>query len=474
MPELLSLDQSFKLNLDETNDLFSKHVNKYLLQVYEIIGCDKIDIEKAQGVELWLKNGRKMLDFSGGIGVIGVGHNHPRIIAAERRCHDELAIDSIRMAPNRLHGALGYNIAQMLPDPLAVSYFAVSGSEAVESALKLCERAQGPSKNKFICMEGSFHGKTHGSLAVTTAHRFQDGFLLGIPAENVIPVPAGDFAALEQAIKAQTQGGKNDICALIVEPMSGEVASVPPDGYLTQINDLCHANDILTIFDEVKCGMGRSGRFCAFQYEDVVPDVVTMAKALGGSKRAIGVCVSSQALFDKAYGSKQNATLHSCSFGGLGESCAVAIETLNILQDENLIERADTVGQYFGEQLEQLQKKHPKSIIDTRGRGLFRAIRLNFGENLISKVINTQTNSLFKTYQTVLVSAVVRELHENHGVIVHFQPGAVDVLHFMPALVVSEEQIDQLINGLDSILSKGIADATIQLVLKNIKRVFGG
>jgi acetylornithine/succinyldiaminopimelate/putrescine aminotransferase len=322
-------------------------------------------------------------------------------------------------------------------------------------------------------MEGSFHGKTHGSLSVTTAHRFQDGFLLGILPENVLTGPAGDFDALKKVIESRTVNGRNDIIGLIIEPISGEVASVPPAGYLGKINDYCHENNILTIFDEVKCGMGRSGRFCAFQYEDVVPDVVTMAKALGGSKRAIGVTVSSQALFDKAYGSKKDATLHSCSFGGLGESCAVAIETLNILKDEKLIERAEELGLYFEERLADLQKKHPKSLLEVRGRGLFRAARFNFGESLISKVVDTTKSNLFKTYQSVLISAMVRELYDKHGVIAHFQPGAVDVMHFMPPLVIEKKGIDVLIDGLDDILTRGIADATIQFIKKNIKRVLG-
>jgi acetylornithine/succinyldiaminopimelate/putrescine aminotransferase len=472
MKPLLSLDESLSLGTQQANKLYDAHVNRYLLQIFKIIGTSEMDIQGAQGVEIRLNDGRRVLDFSGGIGVVGVGHNHPRIIKAEERCHKELLIDSIRMAPHKLNAALAYNIAQLLPDPLNVSYFSVSGSEAVESALKLCERAQGARKKKFICMEGSFHGKTHGSLSVTTAHRFQDGFMMGIPAENIITVTPGDIGSVEAVIRDRTNGDSNDIIALILEPISGEDASVPPDGYLKNVASLCRDNRILTIFDEVKVGMGRSGKFCAFQHEDVVPDVVTIAKALGGAKRAIGAMVTSQELFDRAYGSKKDATLHSCSFGGLGESCAVAIETLNILLDEGLIKRAGEYGAYFQNKLEALQEKHPKSILEVRGKGLFRAIRLNFHQDLIEKVMDHSKSALFKTYESVLISAMVRELYEQHHILVHFQPGATDVMHFMPPLVVEKEQIDAAINGLDKILTRGIADATIHFVMKNIKQLF--
>lgn len=472
MRRLLTLDESLALSTQDSNALYATHVNRYLLDIFKIIGMSELDIRGAQGTEIWLRDGTRLLDFSGGIGVVGLGHNHPRIIRAEQRCHEELLIDSIRMAPHKLHGALAYNIAQLLPDPLEVSYFSVSGSEAVESALKLCERAQGPSKTKYICMESSFHGKTHGALSVTTAHRFQDGFMMGIPSEHILQVPPGDLHAVEEVIRARTTGGANDIIALIVEPISGEVATVPPEGYLKDVHNLCREANVLTIFDEVKVGMGRSGRFCAFQYEDVVPDVVTIAKALGGSKRAIGAMVTSQELFDRAYGSKKDSTLHSCSFGGLGESCAVAIETLNVLQDENLIERAAEYGDYFQMKLEALQERHPKTILELRGRGLFRAVRFNFHEDLIKKAMDTSKSALFNTYQSVLISAIVRMLYERHRVLVHFQPGAVDVMHFMPPLVVEKAQIDHAVDGLDEVLTRGIADATIQFIKSNIQRVF--
>ena len=355
---LLTLDESLNLDMATANKYYAEHMNKYLLQVFDVLGLGDMDIKSAQGIEIQLADGRTLLDFSAGLGVVGLGHNHPRIIEAERKCHDAKVIDCIRVAPQKLQGALAHNIAQYLPDPLKVSFFAVSGSEAVEAALKLCERIQTPKgKTKFICMEGAFHGKTHGALSMTTAAGFQRGFLLGIPKENVIYVPYGDLDAIKAAIEAEQIGnGKNRIIGVIVEPIRGSACEVPPVGYLTGIAKLARENDIMTIFDEVKVGMGRTGKFCAFQHENVVPDIVTLAKTLGGGKRAIGAMVTSQALFDKAYGSKQDCTLHTSGFGGLGESCAVAIETLNVLQDENLIENAAETGAYFRKRLNDLQK----------------------------------------------------------------------------------------------------------------------
>jgi acetylornithine/succinyldiaminopimelate/putrescine aminotransferase len=469
--KLLTLDQSLDLGASEANKLYATHLNRYMLQIFDILGLKDLDIKSAQGIEVNLHDGRTVLDFSGGLGVLGLGHNHPRIIAAERRCHELKIIDCIKIAPHKLQGALAYNLSRFLPPPLAVSFLAVSGAEANEAAMKLAERIQTPKgKTKFLCMQGAFHGKTHGALSVTTATNVQAGFLLGIPKENIIYARFGDIQSVKDAIKAETKDNGNRIIAVIAETIRGTSCESPPPGYLVELASLCRANDILTIFDEVKVGMGRSGKFCAFQFEDVVPDIVTLAKTLGGGKREIAAMVTSQALFDRAYGNKQDCNLHSSSFSGMGESCAVAIEALNILEDEGLIARAHDMGLYLRDQLLSLQRKYPSNILDVRGKGMFQAVQLNFGQKLVSNLLDISKSSLFVTYQTVLIGAVARELYERHNILVHFQPGARDILHFMPPLIAERQHFDRLVAALDQVLSKGIPAATVRFIAKNIKR----
>ncbi|HEX7872334.1 MAG TPA: aminotransferase class III-fold pyridoxal phosphate-dependent enzyme [Sphingobium sp.] len=472
-PALLSLDESLALEIGEANRLYARHLNRYLLDIFGILGLDRLDIRSAQGTTLYSADGREILDFSTGFGVVGLGHNHPRIIAAERACHDRRVLDCTKLFPNKLQAALAHNLAQILPDPLDTSFFATSGAEANEAAMKLAERIQTPKgKRKYLCMKGAFHGKTHGVLALTTATDVHTGFLLGVPKDNVVYVPYGDFDALRAAIAAEAlPGGGNTIIAAMLEPIRGTACEVPPPGYLTDFARLCRENDILSIFDEVKVGTGRTGRFCAFMHEDVVPDIVTLAKTLGGGKRAIGAMVTSQALFKRAYGNKNDCNLHSSSFGGLGETCAVAIETLNCLYDEGLIDNAAAMGDYLAEGLEGLRTRHPRTLVEVRGRGLFRAIRLNFGEELVRKLIDVSDNPIFRTYQTVLIGAVARQLYEKHGILAHFQPGARDILHFMPPFVVTRGEIDRLVEALDDIFSRGIAESTLRFVAGNVKRV---
>ncbi|HKY82683.1 MAG TPA: aminotransferase class III-fold pyridoxal phosphate-dependent enzyme [Sphingobium sp.] len=474
-PDILTLNQALELKPVEANRLYANHLNRHLLQIYAVLGLDDLDVRAAEGTVLHLADGRRVLDFSTGMGAAGLGHNHPRVVAAERLCHDRQVLDIIKLAPHKLQAALAYNLAQILPDPLDTSFFATSGAEANEAAMKLAERIQTPKgKSKFLCMRGAFHGKTHGALALTTATQVHTGFLLGVPKENVIYAPYGDIEALRHAIADETGAKGNSIIAAIIEPIRGTACEVPPPHYLEQFAALCRENDILSIFDEVKVGCGRTGRFCAFMHEDVVPDIVTLAKTLGGGKRAIGAMVTSKALFDRAYGNRNDCNLHSSTFSGIGETCAVAIETLNTLYEDGLIDNVRQTGDYLEARLESLRIKYPRTLLEVRGRGLFRAIRLNFREDLAAKLVDVSSNPLFLTYQTVLIGALARQLFEKHNVMVHFQPGARDMLHFMPPFTVTRAEIDQLIAGLDDIFARGIAESALRFVAANVKRVLAG
>ena len=474
-PAILTLEQSLSLDVSEANRLYARHLNRHLLGLYGILGLDDLDVRAARGTVLHLADGREVLDFSTGMGAAGLGHNHPRIVAAEQLCHARQVLDIIKLAPHKLQAALAYNLAQILPDPLDTSFFSTSGAEANEAAMKLAERIQTPKgKDKFLCMRGAFHGKTHGALALTTATNVHTGFLLGVPKENVIYVPYGDIDAMHRAIAEESGAKGNSIIAAIIEPIRGTACEVPPSGYLTQFAELCRANDILSIFDEVKVGCGRTGRFCAFMHEDVVPDIVTLAKTLGGGKRAIGAMVTSRALFEQAYGNRNDCNLHSSTFSGIGESCAVAIETLNTLYEDGLIDNAREMGDYLEARLEALHIKYPRTLLEVRGRGLFRAIRLNFREDMAAKLVDVTNNPLFLTYQSVLIGALARQLFDRHGVLVHFQPGARDMLHFMPPFIVTKAEIDRLVDGLDDIFDRGIPDSVLHFVAGNVKRILAG
>ena len=234
--DLMTLKEAIALSPEESNSLYAKHVNPWLLKIYKMLGVNEIDIKSAKGTEIYLRDGRTILDFSSAIGILALGHNHPMIIDAEKVCHDNNLIDALKVAPHKLQAVLSYNLSRLFPDPLSLSILGISGAEVVECSMKLCERVQGPSKNKYITTKGSFHGKTRNAVILSESGEFSDGTLLGLPEGSVIEVPYGDTGAVEQVINEQRQGmKKNRIIAMILEPIQGQGIVVPPKGYLTEI-----------------------------------------------------------------------------------------------------------------------------------------------------------------------------------------------------------------------------------------------
>lgn len=464
MNKLFTLDESLNIEQAEANKLYKKYVNAGLINIFQMLGFRDMDVASAEGTEIKLKDGRIILDFTSAIGILGLGHNHPRIVAVEKKCLDQKMLNAIKIAPHKLQGVLAYNISELLPDPLSVSFFTVSGAEAVEAAMKLCERVQGIKRKKFITTENSYHGKTHTSVSMSRSGHIRDGFIQGIPEENIIEIPYGDSESLEKTLNQHS----GEVVAMIVEPIQGQSIETPKTGYLKSVVDMCHKNNVLVIFDEVKSGMSRSGTFCAFQNEDVVPDVVTISKALGGGLCAIGAMVTSEELFKKAYGKLEYSGLHTTTFGGLGISCAVGIESLNILGNLDFQKSVKEKGEYLKEKLEKLKDKYPNKIVALKGRGLMQAIKLNFRNIFQDSKFEIPNNPLIDTFEKAMMASLIRGLYSKHNIIVHFSDSNIDTLHIMPPLVVEKEHLDKFVEAIDSILENGFISLVLDFVKENI------
>lgn len=461
---MLSLEESLNLEQKEANELYRKHVNAGLLSIYEILGIADFDAVSAEGVVIKLKDGREILDFTSAIGILGLGHNHPQILAAEQKCREQKILNAIKVAPSKLQAALAYNLATLLPKPLSVSFFTTSGAEAVEAAMKLCERAQGPGRKKFIATGNSYHGKTHTALSMSRSGHYRDGFIQGIPEENVIEVPYGDVESLRETLAKHGQ----EVVALIVEPIQGQSIETPPAGYLKSAVELCHEHGALVIFDEVKSGMSRSGTFCAFMQEDAVPDAVTVSKSLGGGSRAIGAMVTSEELFKQAYGRKMWSGLHTTTFGGLGVSCAVAIESLNILGNPEFQKQVQEKGVYLKNVLLKLQSKYPDKIVSIKGKGLMQAIQFNFRKIFKDSDFEIPNLPLINTFDKAMMAALIRTLYTKYNIIAHFADSNVDTLHVMPPLVAEKEHLDKFVSAIDDILDKGLISMAAIFIKENI------
>lgn len=442
--QLLSLDDAFNLDKNDVIRRSIKYLSAPQASTLKMLNFDK-QFVRAGGVKLWDPDGHEYLDFVGGYGSVSIGHNHPRIIKALRKIEESPKI--IQTALQQLPAALAENLAQVTPGNLQRTFFCNSGAEAVEGALKLARIATG--RTHFIYCHNSFHGKTLGALSVTGHAKYQDPFKPLLT--NTSAVPFGDLEALEKALKT------NQAAAFIVEPVQGEGGViVPPSGYLREALALCHKYGTLLIADEVQTGLGRIGYMFACERDEVVPDVLCLAKALGGGIVAAGAYITTDDIWQKAYGSLDKYLLHSSTFGGYwgnAIACIVAIETLNIIIEEKLISNAREVGTYFIKQLKYLQEKFPM-VREVRGLGLLIGIELkdtSSTNKILSKLSLGQLDKLASEYLGTLVAL---NLGKQHRIMTIYTLNNPNVIRLEPPLLVTKEQVDYVLTALHDTLSK--------------------
>ena len=347
--------------VEETIEKYEKYLNPALARLFRFMGLASVET-KAEGWIITDSDGRKFIDCLGGYGMFCLGHRHPKVVEAVKG-----ALDSIPMCGeilfNRPMADLAERLAEITPGNLQYSFFVNSGTEAVEGALKIARLATG--RKKYIAAKNAFHGKTYGSLTATGRDLFRKPFepLL----QNFTHVEFGNIEALEAAIDTET-------AAFILEPIQGEGGIiVPPDGYLAAVRALCDKYGVLMIADEVQTGIGRTGKWFGVDHEGVTPDIMALAKALGGGIMPIGSFTATPEVWA---GLIESPFLHTSTFGGNQMACVAGLATLKVIEEEDLLNRGALAGAYLKKGLEEVQKDYPLVIKDVRGRGMMLGIEL--------------------------------------------------------------------------------------------------
>jgi acetylornithine/succinyldiaminopimelate/putrescine aminotransferase len=408
------------------------------------------------------QNGRRILDFFGGFGSLAFGHNHPRILEARKKFQDEKRHEIGIAFMSQYATALAANIAACSPGDLDIVFFGSSGSEAMEAAIKVAERAAGPKRPKIVYAENSFHGKTKGVLSVTDGQLYRGEFRL---TDNTVRVPFGDIEAIENAFRADPAIG-----TIVLETVQGGGGIIQaPAQFWQKLRSLCDKYGVIWVADEVQCGYGRTGRFYAFEHYGVVPDVTALAKSLGGGKAAVGAMVASRDVYMKAYGTPKTALIHAmATFGGIGEACITAIEALNVLYDEELIENAAVTGDYLLERLKALRAKYPNIIKDVRGKGLMVGLEFHDFSQTLPMVLRPMVAMLDDKLKGSLSGFVGSLLLRDYGVLVAFTEYNRNVIRLEPPLICRREHVDQFIEALDSLLSRGIVSIVKDFVKSQV------
>ncbi|HYK31173.1 MAG TPA: acetylornithine transaminase [Streptosporangiaceae bacterium] len=389
--------------------------DRYAATMMPNYGVPELVLTKGEGCVVWDTDGNSYLDLVGGIAVSALGHAHPAIVAAVSEQVGKLAHISNLYAhegqitlAERLLGLLG----PVVQGAGGRVFFANSGTEANEAAVKLVRRVQGPGRPVFVAADHGFHGRSMGSLSLTGKSSIRDPFQpFGV---DVKFVPFGDAEALTAAVGP-------DCAGVFLEPCLGEGGVVPaPAGYLAAARAACDAAGALLVLDEIQSGIGRTGSWFAFQAEGVVPDVITLAKGLGGGL-PIGACIGIGAA-----GSGFARGDHGSTFGGNPVACAAALAVLDTIEREGLLENVKQVGAKLRDGLGSIDHK---LVTGVRGSGLWQAIALS--EPAASAIEAAARQSGF------LVNAV--------------QP---DAIRLAPPLIISADQAETFVVALPEILAQ--------------------
>lgn len=385
----------------------------YIMNTYN---RSPIVLRKGRGMKVWGSDGKEYLDFVGGIAVNVLGHCHPKVVVALQKQAQRLMHVS-----NLYHNEQQIKLARLLVQHSFADkvFFCNSGAEANEAAIKLARKyaKENMKGNRFeiITALNSFHGRTLAALTATGQEKYQKGFEPLVP--GFMHVEFNDLDALKNALK-------NETCAIMLEPVLGEGGvTLPAPDYFKGVRDMCDKHGLLLMLDEVQTGMGRTGRLFCYENFGIVPDIMTLAKGLGG-----GVAIGAMLSTDRVATAFQPGN-HASTFGGNPLACAAAIATIEtLLEDGFILDQCKRMGEYMINGLNDLKKEYAGLITDVRGMGLLVGVEL-----------------------TSECSSIVKACMER-GVIINCAAG--NVLRFMPPLIVQEKEIDHMLDILDDVLGR--------------------
>jgi acetylornithine/N-succinyldiaminopimelate aminotransferase len=373
-----------------------------------------IVLVRGKGTRVWDVEGKEYLDFVAGLAVCSLGHCHPKVVKAIQEQAEKLIHVS-----NLYYIEPQIRLASLLCDHSFADkvFFCNSGAEANEGAIKLARKytkeQRGGDRYEIITMDRSFHGRTLATLTATAQEKFHKGFSPLMPGFKYVPF--NDLAAVRSAVDSKT-------CAILLEPIQGEGGvNCPAEGYLTGLRQICDEKGILLIFDEVQVGMGRTGKLFAYEHYGIEPDLMTLAKSLAG-----GVPIGALLIRDRvAEGFKPGD--HASTFGGNPLATATGVAALTAILEEGMLENCRSVGEYFLSRLKEIGGKFP-FVQEVRGKGLILGMELKMDG-----------------------AGIVKEMMKR-GFLINCTMG--NILRFLPPLIVTKEEVDQLIAALEEVLKR--------------------
>ena len=404
----------------------------------QLIGYDRI-YTRAEGCHLWDENGRRYLDCISSFCVSNIGHNHPVVRRALVDTLGGSLPNLIQLDVPLLPGLLAEALIKRIPW-LDMVFFASSGSEAIDAALKFARCVT--KRPKVLYADHSYHGVTYGALSVTGHPIWRDGFGPLLPETKAVPFNNVD--ALEQELAA------GNVAAVILEPIqAGAGIILPSNDYLPRVQDLCRKHHAILIFDEIRTGIGRTGTFLAAEHWGVEPDIVCLSKGLSAGMVPVSAVVTRKEIMRGVFSRLDRSEVHATTFGGNNLAMASGLAALAVLDGENLLERCREMGTYLLQSLQPLTEKY-ELVKAVRGKGLL--VGVEFGEPKSSMLRNAWT-IMHKIHPGLFAQAFTIPLLDKHAVLTQVAGSYQDVLKVAPSLVITREDIDWFVHAFDEVLA---------------------
>lgn len=421
----------------ERYGLHTRHLNEQMVRVLKVIGYD-VSFRRGEGPYLYDRDGVQYLDLLSGWGVFALGRNHPTVRDALKSVLDADLPNLVQMDVSPLAGILAERLLRRVPH-LERAFFANSGTEAVEAAIKFARAATG--RPGIVYCGHAFHGLTYGGLSLNGDEIFRKGFGPLLP--DCVEVPFDDLAALEQALASRR------IAAFIVEPIQGKGVNLPSDGYLAAAAELCRRHGTLFVADEIQTGLGRTGRFLAIEHWGVEPDMVLLAKSLSGGHVPVGAVLSRRWIFEKVFDRMDKAVVHGSTFAKNDLAMAAGLATLEVLESERVIENAAAMGERLLRSFEAMADRY-EFVKTVRGKGLMIGIEFGAPRSLKLKtawsVLETMNTGLFCQLITV-------PLFKEHKVLTQVAGHASHTIKLLPPLTISEADCDWIERSFETVIA---------------------
>jgi len=434
----LDIAKLFAEREPERYALHTRHLNEQMVKVLKTIGYD-VGFRRGKGAYLYDREGAEYLDLLSGWGVFALGRNHPAVRDALKGVLDADLPNLIQMDVSPLAGVLAERLLRYTPY-LQKVFFSNSGAEAVETAIKFARAATG--RQGIAYCGHAFHGLTYGGLSLNGDEIFRKGF--GPLLSDCAEVPFDDLAALERALSSR------QMAAFIVEPIQGKGVNLPSEGYLAGAAELCRRFGTLFVADEIQTGLGRTGKFLAVEHWNVEPDMVLLAKSLSGGHVPVGAVLTRKWIFDKVFDRMDKAVVHGSTFSKNDLAMAAGLATLEVLESERLIEKADALGRRLLESFEAMAQRH-EFVKTARGKGLMIGIEFGAPRSLKLKaawsVLETMNTGLFCQLITV-------PLFKEHKVLTQVAGHASHTIKLLPPLVISEADCAWIERAFEAVIAE--------------------